>query len=116
VIEPPTAGQGARRVWSDSQGRIWVSEWHAGQVAVYDPQQDVWLEWRLPGDDPKAYAVYVDDEDMVWLSDFGVMRWYALIQTKRLLLVSRCPVRPLMSGKSWGGQTRYGELNQEWTS
>src|SRR5690606_40285648 len=24
VIEPPTADQGARRVWSDSRGRIWV--------------------------------------------------------------------------------------------
>jgi virginiamycin B lyase len=71
VLEPPTAGQGARRVWADSQGRIWVSEWHAGQVAVYDPQQDRWQEWRLPGEDPKAYAVFVDDEDMVWLSDFG---------------------------------------------
>ena len=38
VIEPPTAGQGARRVWSDSRGRIWVSEWNAGQVGVFDPQ------------------------------------------------------------------------------
>jgi hypothetical protein len=24
----------------------------------------------LPGPDPSAYAVYVDDEDIVWLSDF----------------------------------------------
>ena len=29
-IEPPTPGQGARRVWSDSKGRIWVSEWNCG--------------------------------------------------------------------------------------
>lgn len=49
VLEPPTAGQGARRVWSDSLGRIWVSEWNAGQVAVYDPATDDWREWRLPG-------------------------------------------------------------------
>ncbi len=26
VVEPPTPNQGARRVWSDSNGRIWVSE------------------------------------------------------------------------------------------
>jgi virginiamycin B lyase len=71
VLEPPTAGQGARRVWSDSQGRIWVSEWNAGQVAVYDPATAAWREWRLPGERPQAYAVYVDDQDMVWLSDFG---------------------------------------------
>ena len=71
ILEPPTLGQGARRVWSDSQGRIWVSEWDAGQVAVYDAADNSWREWKLPGDRPQAYAVYVDDQDMVWLSDFG---------------------------------------------
>ncbi|HEX6291724.1 MAG TPA: hypothetical protein VFZ66_21240 [Herpetosiphonaceae bacterium] len=71
VLEPPTAGQGARRVWSDSQGRVWVSEWNAGQVAVYDPAAGMWREWRLPGENPQAYAVYVDEHDDVWLSDFG---------------------------------------------
>ena len=30
VIEPPTPDQGTRRVWSDSQGQIWVSEWNVG--------------------------------------------------------------------------------------
>ena len=71
VLEPPTPGQGARRVWSDSTGRIWVSEWNAGQLAVFDPQSDKWREWRLPGPKPQAYAVYVDDHDRVWVSDFG---------------------------------------------
>ncbi len=71
VLEPPTPGQGARRVWSDSSGRIWVSEWNAGQVALYDPGTGVWQEWPLPGPGPQAYAVYVDDRDLVWLSDFG---------------------------------------------
>ena len=71
VIEPPTAGQGARRVWSDSQGNIWVSEWNSGQVSRYTPSSDAWQAWQLPGDDPKTYAVYVDEEDIVWLSDFG---------------------------------------------
>ena len=71
VVEPPTAEQGARRIWSDSKGRLWVSEWNAGQVAVHDPAAGTWAEWRLPGDKPQAYAVYVDDRDIVWLSDFG---------------------------------------------
>ena len=71
VIEPPTPGQGARRVWSDSRGRIWASEWNAGQLGLYDPAANTWREWRLPGDRPQAYAVYVDGEDVVWLSDFG---------------------------------------------
>jgi virginiamycin B lyase len=71
VIEPPTPRQGARRVWADSKGRVWVSEWNAGKLGVYDPGTGKWREWRLPGESPKAYAVYVDETDKVWVSDFG---------------------------------------------
>jgi virginiamycin B lyase len=71
VFEPPTQRQGARRVWSDSKGRIWVSEWNAGQVAVFDPASASWREWPLPGTSPQPYAVFVDDHDQVWISDFG---------------------------------------------
>jgi virginiamycin B lyase len=71
VIEPPTKGQGARRVWSDSKGRIWVSEWNAGNVSRYDPATSNWKTWKLPGKEPRVYAVYVDDKDMVWLSEWG---------------------------------------------
>ena len=71
VLEPPTRGQGARRAWSDSSGRIWISEWNAGKLGRYDPRAKRWREWRLPGASPMPYAVYVDDEDVVWLSDFG---------------------------------------------
>lgn len=70
VIDPPTAGQGARRAWSDSRGRIWVSEWNSGQVSAFDPADQTWRQWKLPGQNPRAYAVYVDDQDIVWLSDF----------------------------------------------
>lgn len=71
VVQPPTAGQGARRVWSDSGGRIWVSEWNSGQVSVHDPKANSWRTWKLPGANPRCYAVYVDERDQVWLSDFG---------------------------------------------
>lgn len=71
VIEPPTKGQGARRVWADGQGRVWVSEWTAGQVGVYDPTTKSWAERKLPGAGPQAYAVYVDERGAIWLSDFG---------------------------------------------
>ena len=70
-IDPPTPGQGARRVWSDSHGLVWVSEWNAGQVGRYDPLTGDWREWKLPGSRPQAYAVFVDDQDQVWLSQWG---------------------------------------------
>jgi len=71
VVEPPTPNQGARRVWPDSRGRVWVSEWNVGKVAAYEPGTGRWREWQLPGSRPQAYAVYVDEADQVWLSDFG---------------------------------------------
>ncbi len=70
VIEPPTKRQGARRVWSDSHGRIWVSYWNTGQVGRYDPATKAWREWKLPGT-AHAYAVWVDDRDKVWLTDWS---------------------------------------------
>jgi len=69
-VDPPTPRQGARRVWPDSKGRLWVSYWHTGQVGRYDPATKTWREWRLPGDRPQAYSVWVDDRDGVWLTDW----------------------------------------------
>ncbi|CAG9207170.1 Virginiamycin B lyase [Paraburkholderia sabiae] len=71
VIEPPTPEQGARRVWSDSKGRVWISEWNAGKVGVFDPAAHRWREWKLPGSDPHVYAIFVDDKDIVWLSEWS---------------------------------------------
>jgi virginiamycin B lyase len=71
VIEPPTPAQGTRRVWSDSTGVLWTSQWEAGQVGRYDPATGEWKEWRLPGDAPQTYSVYVDERDDVWLTDFA---------------------------------------------
>ena len=70
VIEPPTKNQGARRIWSDSRGRLWVSYWNTGQVGMYDPSSQSWKEWKLPGI-AHAYAVYVDGQDKVWLTDWS---------------------------------------------
>ena len=58
-------------MWSDSKGRLWISEWNAGQVGMYDPAAKSWKEWKLPGEHPQAYAVWVDPDDKVWLSDWG---------------------------------------------
>ena len=74
VLPPPTPAQGARRIWADSRGRLWVTEWNAGQLARYDPASRQWVQWRLPGDHPQPYAVYVDNRDIVWVSDFGANR------------------------------------------
>jgi virginiamycin B lyase len=70
VVEPPTKGNGARRVWSDSRGRIWVSEWVSGNLSMHDPAAKTWRTWKLPGDNPHNYAVYVDERDIVWMAEW----------------------------------------------
>jgi virginiamycin B lyase len=71
VLEPPTKDQGARRVWSDSKSRIYVSEWQSGNVSRYDPKSGQWAKWKAPGRDPHVYAVYVDETDKVWVSEWS---------------------------------------------
>jgi virginiamycin B lyase len=70
VIEPPTRNQGARRVWSDSKGAVWVAEWNSGNLSRYEPKSGAWRSWRAPGGDPHVYAVYVDETDRVWTSEW----------------------------------------------
>jgi virginiamycin B lyase len=116
-LEPPTPNQGARRVWSDSQGRIWVSEWNSGNVTVYDPALDSWQTWRLPGDSPRPYAVYVDENDQVWLSDFGGNALLRFDPTTEQFTVYPLPspageVRQLLGrpGEIWGAESGVDKL------
>jgi len=71
VLEPPTRGQGARRVWSDSKGNVWVAEWSSGQLSRYEPSSGKWSQWKAPGRSPRVYAVYVDESDKVWASEWS---------------------------------------------
>lgn len=71
VLEPPVPRQGARRVWSDSQGALWITGWDSGDLFRYDSKAKSWARWHLPGDGPQPYAVYVSEADAVWLSDWG---------------------------------------------
>ena len=50
---------------------IIIMGWNAGQAGMYDPATNTWKEWKLPGDKPQAYAVYVDERDKVWFTDFA---------------------------------------------
>ena len=117
VLEPPTFGQGARRVWSDSQGRIWVSEWNSGQVSVYDPASDSWQAWKLPGGNPQTYAVYVDDQDIVWLTDFGANAIVRFDPASEMFTVYKLPspnaaVRQILGrpGEIWGAESGVDKI------
>jgi len=117
VLEPPTPDQGARRVWSDSEGALWVSEWNAGQLSRYIPETGEWTTWPLPGDEPAAYAVYVDENDVVWLSDFGgnsLVRFDPASETFDVFPLPSDPgdVRQILGrpGEVWGAESAADQL------
>jgi virginiamycin B lyase len=116
VIEPPTKGQGARRVWSDSRGRIWVSYWNTGQVGMYDPAGKSWREWKLPGT-AHAYAVWVDDQDKVWLTDWStnaIVRFDPVTEKFESFASDRrgADVRQMLgrAGEVWGAESGNDRL------
>lgn len=117
VLEPPTPVQGARRIWSDSTGSIWVSEWNSGQLSRYLPSQGMWTIWPLPGDRPQAYAVYVDETDTVWVSDFGgnaIHRFDPVAEKFETYALPSDPgnVRQLLGrpGEIWGAESAADQL------
>ncbi len=117
VLEPPTPGQGARRVWSDSAGSVWVSEWNSGQLSRYVPATDTWTTWPLPGSGPQTYAVYVDDTDIVWVSDFGgnaIHRFDPATETFDTFDLPSRPgdVRQILGrpGEVWGAESAADQL------
>ena len=117
VHQPPTPDQGARRVWSDSEGAVWVSEWNSGQLSRYVPATGEWKVWPLPGESPQAYAVYVDDRDIVWVSDFGsnsLVRFDPVTETFHVYELPHDPgdVRQILGrpGEVWGAESAADHL------
>ena len=116
VIEPPTKAQGARRVWSDSKGRIWVSYWNTGQVGMYDPATKSWREWKLPGN-AHVYSVWVDDKDHVWLTEWSsnaIVRFDPATEKFDSFPSNgdRANVRQMLgrSGEAWGAESGLDRL------
>ena len=117
ILEPPTPSQGARRVWTDTTGAIWVSEWDGGNVSRYQPDTGTWDVWPLPGDDPAVYAVYVDENDIVWLSDFDANAMVRFEPTAEEFTVYPLPHEPGdvrqihgRPGEVWGAESAADHL------
>jgi virginiamycin B lyase len=79
---------------------------------MHDPRDGAWRVWRLPGQRPRAYAVWVDPADKVWLTDFGanaVVRFDPVSEAFVGFPSDRsgANVRQLdgMAGQAWGGES-----------
>lgn len=116
VVDVPTPGGGARRIWSDSRGRLWVTEWNAGKLARYTPATERWREWDIPGS-AQPYAVFVDERDDVWVTDFGANALWRFRQDNRQFRRFPLPsagadVRQLLGrpGQVWGAESGTNKL------
>ncbi len=84
---------------------------------MYDPRTGRWREWKVPGPNPMIYAVYVDERDKVWLSDFGgnaLVRFDPVRQrfTRVRLPSANAEVRQLLGrkGEVWGAESGTDKL------
>lgn len=84
---------------------------------MYQPARRRWREWRLPGRAPQPYAVYVDERDVVWITDFGanaIVRFDPRTQrfTQVRLPTAGAEVRQLLGrrGELWGAESGVDKL------
>ena len=117
MVDPPRKGSGPRRIWSDSQGKLWVSFWNTGGIGRYDPEAKSWKVYPMPKSRSGTYAVYVDDKDRVWATDWtanSIQRFDPTTETfetfpsdKRGASVRQMLGRP---GELWGGESGNDRL------
>lgn len=88
-----------------------------GNARSVRPFSRSWSEWRLPGENPQPYAVYVDERDVVWITDFGanaLVRFTPRTERFRAFpFPSRgAEVRQLLgrSGEVWGAESGTDKL------
>jgi virginiamycin B lyase len=67
-----------------------------------------WKQWKLPGEEPHTYAVWVDADDKVWLSEWtanAVVRFGPVTETFKSLPSDRpkAEVRQMLGrkGEAW---------------
>ena len=70
VVEPPTRDQGARRVWSDSRGRIWVSDFGGNAMFRFDPASERFERFGFARADANVRQIHGRPGE-VWLPESG---------------------------------------------
>jgi virginiamycin B lyase len=86
-------------------------------VGRYDPASRAWREWKLPGATPRAYSVWVDDKDKVWLTDWtanAIVRFDPATEKFTSFPSTRANagVRQMLgrAGEAWGAESDVDRL------
>ena len=96
---------------------------HLGERVEQRPSLDAqstdgsWKNWKLPGGSPSPYAVYVDNIDSVWVTDFSanaILRFDPKTETFKAFPSDKsgANVRQLNGrpGEVWGGESGTDRL------
>jgi virginiamycin B lyase len=71
-IEIPRKEARPRRLAITSDGVVWYGDYAKGMLGAYDPRSRKFTEWPMPGgESARPYGMEVDDNDVVWLVEFG---------------------------------------------
>jgi len=65
----PTAGSYPAQIAVDGQGRVWITEQDANQLAVFDPRTEGWQEYALPTPDGQPWGMALDGLGDVWVAE-----------------------------------------------
>ena len=94
-----------------------MSYWNTGHVGRYDPATESWREWKLPGASPRAYSVWVDPDDIVWLTEWSahaVVRFDPATEAFTSYPSNRlgAAVRQMLGrkGEAWGAESGTDRL------
>jgi virginiamycin B lyase len=67
---PPTDG-GPRRIEVDTDGMVWFTEYTAGKIGRFNPNDHTFREYTLPGPQATPYALGVNKDHHIWYSSFS---------------------------------------------
>src|SRR5664279_3362893 len=110
--------QGALGILDPKTGKVTqIRLGQSGADSRFDPSAKAWKVWHVPKSKTGCYAVYVDDKDKVWLSDWvanEIMRFDPATEkfesypsNKRGALVRQLQGRP---GEIWGAESGTDRL------
>jgi streptogramin lyase len=63
---PPTPNSGPRRMHLDTENRVWIGEYYAKTIAVFDPKTEKFQEWPITVPWYGPYDVVADKQGNVW--------------------------------------------------
>jgi streptogramin lyase len=68
----PTPNSGPRRMHVDSSDRLWIGEWWANRIAVFNPKTEKFQEWPVPIPWYGPYDAVLDKAGNVWTGSMSV--------------------------------------------